>query len=276
MTTELPTYAFEPVAFIRSESRYRFEAPRQAVYSGHEAFVAFVPDDRLRVAAEDLVGFERIWLIVCFHLNAGRERPWKPKVAPPVSADGKRYGVFATRSPHRPNPIGLSCVPLLGIERDGLRVGPCDLLDGTPVLDIKPYLPLADAFPEAAIGWRGAVDPRDAWRVESEPLFTAKAAWLRETGGLDAAEFCRVQLAYAPLDESRKRVAPCAEAPGVYVIGYRTWRIRFAADPDRRAVRLIDLISNYTVAELAPGTDDRYGDKALHRAFLSQWGERDG
>ncbi len=267
---------FEPIAFIRSENRYRFDAPRQSVFSAQPAFVEFVPDDRLRVAAEDLAGFDRIWLIVCFHLNAERTKPWQPKVRPPVSADGKRYGVFATRSPHRPNPIGMSCVTLVGIEQTGLRIGPCDLLDGTPVLDIKPYLPAADAFPDAAVGWCGETDPAETWTVTADPLFTRKAAWLKTFGKIDAEAFGRLQLAYRPLDKRRKRITVCDAAANRYGIGYRTWQLLFEMDPDSRHIRLTDLVSHYDRREREPGTDDRYGDKALHRAFVEEWGDGNG
>src|SRR6185437_11868823 len=88
-----------------------------------------------------LAGFERIWLLFVFHRSEG----WKPLVRPPRGG-GKR-GVLATRSPHRPNAIGLSAVELVAVEERALRVRGVDLLDGTPILDIKPYVPYADAFP---------------------------------------------------------------------------------------------------------------------------------
>lgn len=100
----------------------------------------------------DLHGFERIWLIFAFHLSEG----WKSMVKPPRG--GPKRGVLATRSPHRPNSIGLSAVELIKVEGRTLHLRGVDLLDGTPVLDIKPYVPYADAFPGAKAGWIDELD----------------------------------------------------------------------------------------------------------------------
>jgi tRNA-Thr(GGU) m(6)t(6)A37 methyltransferase TsaA len=265
---ETASYTFEPIAFVRSGSKYRFEAPRQAVFARTGAFIEFVPDTRMAVAAADLAGFERIWLVFCFHLNSGKD--WKAKVRPPVSPDGKRYGVFATRSPHRPNPIGLSCVELLAIEKDGLRVGPCDLLDGTPVLDIKPYIPEADAFPEAKAGWRDGI-PAEVWAVTFSPPAAEKMTWIEKNSGLDIAEFCRVQLSRNPLDRHRKRVKK--QGTGLYSIGCRVWKVSFSLDPATRIANVLDISSNYTGEDLLPAAPDPYSDKAIHRAFRLAFGK---
>jgi tRNA-Thr(GGU) m(6)t(6)A37 methyltransferase TsaA len=95
-------------------------------------------------ALKDLEGFERIWVIYLFHLNDS----WKPMVTPPRNK-GKKVGVFASRSPHRPNGIGLSCVTLNRIEGLNIYISNSDILDGSPVLDIKPYLPWSDSFPDS-------------------------------------------------------------------------------------------------------------------------------
>jgi tRNA-Thr(GGU) m(6)t(6)A37 methyltransferase TsaA len=101
-----------------------------------------------RDALRDLEGFERVWLLYVFHLNQG----WKNLVTPPRGPRQKR-GIFATRSPHRPSRLGMTCARLLGIEDGVLLVSEIDILDGTPIVDIKPYLPYADSFPDARYGW---------------------------------------------------------------------------------------------------------------------------
>jgi tRNA-Thr(GGU) m(6)t(6)A37 methyltransferase TsaA len=151
-------FTSRPIAFARSPYAHRIDAPHQpTVVEGTETgasaearieFVAEIP----AAAFRDLAGFERIWLVFVFHRSEG----WKAEVKPPRGG-GKR-SVLATRSPHRPNAIGLSAVELLGIEAHALRVRGMDLLDGTPILDIKPYVPYADAFPEARAGWIDAID----------------------------------------------------------------------------------------------------------------------
>jgi tRNA-Thr(GGU) m(6)t(6)A37 methyltransferase TsaA len=103
---------------------------------------------------QDLQGFERVWLIFAFHLSEG----WKPMVKPPRG--GPKRGVLATRSPHRPNALGLAAGDLLQVEGRTLLLGGVDLLAGTPVLDIKPYVPYADAFPHAKAGWIDELDAR--------------------------------------------------------------------------------------------------------------------
>ncbi|EIM01690.1 tRNA (N6-threonylcarbamoyladenosine(37)-N6)-methyltransferase TrmO [Rhodanobacter denitrificans] len=147
-----------PIAFVRSPYAQRIDAPHQpTVVAGTEtqaaaeAVVEFVVGFPA-AAFRDLAGFERIWLLFAFHRSEG----WKAEVRPPRGG-GKR-SVLATRSPHRPNAIGLSAVELVAVEEGALRVRGVDLLDGTPILDIKPYVPYADAFPAARAGWIDAID----------------------------------------------------------------------------------------------------------------------
>lgn len=151
-------FSCQPIAFVRSPYARRIDAPHQStVVAGTEsgdaveATIEFA--EGLPAAAfRDLAGFERIWLLFVFHRSEG----WKAEVRPPRGG-GKR-SVLATRSPHRPNPLGLSAVELVAVEARALRVRGIDLLDGTPILDIKPYVPYADAFPAARAGWIDAID----------------------------------------------------------------------------------------------------------------------
>ncbi|WP_306601690.1 tRNA (N6-threonylcarbamoyladenosine(37)-N6)-methyltransferase TrmO [Geothrix sp. 21YS21S-2] len=148
-------FTFHPIGTVRSPYRQRIDAPHQATVDARGPGGATLeldpglPEETLR----DLEGFAYIWVVFALHKSEG----WAPTVRPPRGPRVKR-GVFATRSPHRPNAIGLSAVELLGIEGRTLLLGDVDLLDGTPVLDIKPYVPYADAFPEARAGWIDAVD----------------------------------------------------------------------------------------------------------------------
>ena len=148
----------QPIAFVRSPYARRIDAPHQAsvvagteTQAAAEASIEFVVDFPA-AAYRDLVGFERIWLLFAFHRSDG----WKAEVRPPRGG-GKR-SVLATRSPHRPNAIGLSAVELVTVGDGILQVRGIDLLDGTPILDIKPYVPYADAFADSRAGWIDAVD----------------------------------------------------------------------------------------------------------------------
>lgn len=156
--SDLAVFTCRPIAFVRSPYAHRIDAPHQpTVVQGTEtgvvaeASIEFVADFPL-AALKDLSGFQRIWLVFVFHRSEG----WKAQVKPPRG--GAKRGVLATRSPHRPNAIGLSAVELIAIDDRGLRVRGLDLLDGTPILDIKPYVPYADAFPDSVAGWIDALD----------------------------------------------------------------------------------------------------------------------
>lgn len=105
----------------------------------------------LQNALKDLAGFSHIWVLFWFHHSRG----WNSQVVPP--RDVEKRGLFATRAPHRPNPIGLSVVQLLQVQGLMVRIRGLDMLDGTPVLDIKPYIPYSDAIPSARAGWVDAL-----------------------------------------------------------------------------------------------------------------------
>ena len=154
------------IAHIRTDLPEKFGVPRQSgLVPQLQGTIVFEPDYRNPDALRGLEGFSHLWLIFRFH-RAEREG-WSPTVRPPRLGGNRRMGVFATRSPFRPNNLGLSCVKLEGVSRDEklgpvIRVSGADLVDGTPILDIKPYLPYAD-FPRDATG--GFTDP-----LETEPL----------------------------------------------------------------------------------------------------------
>ena len=156
-------YTIKAIARIRSDFPTKFGIPRQAgIVEELEARIVFEPEYRNPDALRGLEGFSHIWLIWQFS-QAVRE-DWSPTVRPPRLGGNTRMGVFATRSPFRPNALGLSCVRLLGIEdtEEGrtLRVAGADLMDGTPIFDIKPYLPYCDSHPEAAGGWTDEAEHR--------------------------------------------------------------------------------------------------------------------
>lgn len=150
-------WTLRPIARIQSDFSEKFGIPRQSgLVEALRARVVFAPEYRVREAFRGLEGFSHIWLVWGFS-QAVREG-WSATVRPPRLGGNERVGVFATRSPFRPNPIGLSCVRLLGVDLEAeegpvLRVGGADLLDGSPIFDVKPYLPYVDAHPEASGGF---------------------------------------------------------------------------------------------------------------------------
>lgn len=162
----------EPIAHIRSDFPTKFGVPRQAgLVEELRATVVFEPPYRVPEALRGIDGFSRLWLIWEFSQN--KRGGWSPTVRPPRLGGNVRMGVFATRSPFRPNPIGLSCVRLERVELDTsdgpvLHISGADLVDGTPIFDIKPYIPYADCHSEAAGGFAGTA-PEGALTVDIPP-----------------------------------------------------------------------------------------------------------
>lgn len=145
------------IARLHSAFPTKFGLPRQSgLVEGIDAVIVFEPEYRIPEALRGIEDFSHLWLVWGFSGN--RHDNWSPTVRPPRLGGNTRMGVFATRSPFRPNPLGLSCVKLESVEQDGtngmvLRVSGVDMMDGTPIYDIKPYIPYADCRPEASQGF---------------------------------------------------------------------------------------------------------------------------
>lgn len=155
-------FAMQPIGVVRSPYTERFGTPRQPGITDQVKGDARLPGRiELRPELEEglagLAAFERIWCLFVFHLNRGHSLT----VRSPRDPDDL-HGLFSTRSPHRPCPVGLSCLHLVRIEGPVLHVLGLDILDHTPVLDIKPYIPYADAFPAARVGWLEGRVPDEA------------------------------------------------------------------------------------------------------------------
>jgi tRNA-Thr(GGU) m(6)t(6)A37 methyltransferase TsaA len=171
MTSKHTSCPVRPIGILRSCYTDSFGIPRQPglVTAARARLELLRPFDREEAFA-GLDGFSHVWLIFLFHASMGAG--WRPTVRPPRLGGNRKVGVFASRSPYRPNPIGLSAVRHLGLARDkgglALLLEGIDLLDGTPVLDVKPYLPYADALPEADAGFAAEPPGRD-WPVRFTP-----------------------------------------------------------------------------------------------------------
>lgn len=233
--------------------------PRQPDESQRLGSIELLPHHQFEQALRDVEGFERLWIIYKFHLNPH----WHPQVLPPRGSPTKR-GVFSTRSPYRPNPIGLSCVKLHKVEKRTLWIMGADLLDETPILDLKPYLPESDSFPDSRVGWiDGVSDQKYQVTFSTAPDFLQKLTWAHANGLSELVNFTLRQLEYEPFDHRRKRVTELEQ--GTWQLAYKTWRIQFRA-LENHTVELVDLNSGYHQTELqAP--EDPYLDKALHRSF---------
>ena len=223
-----------PVARIRSDFPEKFGIPRQSgLVRTLTARVVFEPEFRDPAALRGIEGFSHLWLIWEFSQSAGRG--WSPTVRPPRLGGNQRLGVFATRAPFRPNPLGLSCVELLGLERDRelgmvLVVAGADLMDGTPIYDIKPYVPYADAHPEASGGF--------ADRIERRRLTVDFPPHLLEPVPEDKREGLTGVLAQDP------RPAYQADPERVYGMAFAGLEVRFTVEGERLTVQDVNPAGN--------------------------------
>ena len=153
------TYVIEPIAYIRTQFDSKFGVPRQSgIVDSLVATIVFEPKYRTPDALRGIEGFSHLWLVWGFSQNRSKDGSWLPLVRPPRLGGNEKMGVFACRSPFRPNSLGLSAVVLDRVEQTQrwgcvLHVRGADLVDGTPIYDIKPYIPFTDSIPEASGGF---------------------------------------------------------------------------------------------------------------------------
>ncbi len=240
-----------PIGYVRSPFKEKSDAPRQATLADVTATIELLPDYVDGLA--DLEGFDRIWVLFWFDRAEG----WKPKVLPPRSTE--KRGVFATRSPHRPNPIGMSPVRLDRIEGNVLHIRELDILDGTPVVDLKPYIAYADAFPDAGTGWLGATDPKPRWSVAFSGEAEAALAWIVKESGFDLRTRLVETLSLGPQPHAYRRIKKTESG---FVVAVKEWRAAFRAEED-----------NITVERITSGYRESALDAhPLHKSFRARFG----
>lgn len=222
-------FTMKTIARIHSDFTGKFGVPRQSgLVEALEARVVFEPAYRNPAALRGLEGFSHIWLVWVFDQAVRAE--WSPTVRPPRLGGNARLGVFSTRSPFRPNPIALSAVTLAGMEETRewgtvLRVRGADLMDGTPILDIKPYLPYADCRPEAVGGFASA-PAGETLAVECPPELWEKVPPQRR-------EALRAVLALDPRPRYQE------DPRRVYGFGFAGLEVRFSVEGGMLQVREI-------------------------------------
>ncbi len=259
-----------PVGYIRSEKAVKFDARHQPAEQMEESSVLELePGHSYEQALQDLSGFDRVWLVWWFHRNT----TWRPLVQPPRGPVGKR-GVFSTRSPHRPNPLGLTAVRLLAVEGRRLLLGPCDLVDGTPVFDIKPYIPEYDAFPSASSGWVGEVSRSHtappAFDVRLSPLALGQCEWLQSAWEIDFRPRMTELLSRDPSPHRTRRIKRHARS-GHWMIGCGAWRAVFTLEDG--VVHILVIEPGYPRRFLEDPARGDMPDKEAQLAFLARWPE---
>jgi tRNA-Thr(GGU) m(6)t(6)A37 methyltransferase TsaA len=265
-----PRLTLEPIGFLRSPLATRVEAARQPrAAAGTTARIELLPGRHFEHALEDLERWELLWVIFWFHLNPG----WRPKVLPPRSTTGRK-GVFSTRSPHRPNPIGMSVVRLERVAGLILHIRDSDMLDGTPVLDLKPYVAYTDAHPDAGAGWLDDAagpganaqppDPVRQYIVQFEALAAEQATWIEAHTRLAIRERIQSTLALGPTPHPYRRIRQVDDGMQLAV---KEWRVRFSVV--ERDVRVIEIYSGFRASQLATGGNEQ--PLQGHRDFRAIW-----
>jgi tRNA-Thr(GGU) m(6)t(6)A37 methyltransferase TsaA len=266
----IPTLTLDPIGFLRSSLATKVQAARQPrAAAGTPARIELLPGRNFEHALEDLAHWELIWVIFWFHLNSG----WRPKVLPPRSTTGRK-GVFATRSPHRPNPIGMSVVRLDRVDGLTLHIRDTDMLDGTPVLDLKPYVAYTDAHPGAGSGWledaarpdtpAQPADPVRAYGVQFEALAAEQARWIEAHTGLNIRARIESTLALGPTPHPYRRIRRVDDGMQLSV---KEWRVGFTVV--ERDVRVISIYSGFRASQLDAGGADE--SLRPHREFVALW-----
>lgn len=230
-------------------------APKQATLpGGTSGLIVLEKSSNFEQALEDLSGFSKIWVIYWFHKNSH----WKPKVMTPR---GSKRGVFATRSPHRPNPIGLSCVDLLKVDGRTIHIGQSDLVDGTPILDIKPYLAYADAFVDSRHGWIEA-EPDEHYDVGWSELAGRQALFV-DSQFPQFSSTVELRLSSNPFPFPSHRIKEVSA--NHYELSLKTWRVTYEVKNYQVIIQKVD--SGYDAETLSGVKPSRWDDVPFHVQF---------
>jgi tRNA-Thr(GGU) m(6)t(6)A37 methyltransferase TsaA len=257
------TLTLTPIGVLHSAHVTKAEAARQPAAAADSAgIIELYPGRNFEHALEDIAGWERLWIIFWFHLNSG----WRPKVMPPRSTDGRK-GVFATRAPHRPNPLGLSVVRLERVEGLQLFVRDIDMLDGTPVLDIKPYVPYADAFPDSRHGWLDAPrDPIAGHTVSFTLQAEQQLEWIAARSPLPLRERIVSTLSLGPEPHPYRRI--CRVGEELMQLAVQDWRVRFRVAG--KEIQVLEIRSGYRPSQLNAATSGADSAIALHQEYARE------
>jgi len=222
-------FCVRPIGTFNCADTKKYNVPRQAVLNPKNGLITLEPNLNFEQALDDVSGFSHIWLIYLFD-----NEKWKPKVQTPRSLIKK--GVFATRSPYRPNPIGISLVELVRIQKLTVEIKNYDLLDQTRILDIKPYIHYSDSAENTQAGWLNDVEKFDL--TYSDEFYIKLLHYFPEKP-TELIDFIHQQLSYAPINHPNKRVK---ETKSGYVLSYKTYRINFSLKENRITVLSLDKV----------------------------------
>jgi tRNA-Thr(GGU) m(6)t(6)A37 methyltransferase TsaA len=259
-----------PIGVVHSPWKDKHSTPRQPAFArGTAGTIEMAEGGEYEHALEDLETWTHIWVIFWFHQNT----TWHAKVLPPRSH--KKRGVFSTRSPHRPNPLGLSVLRLERIEGRVLHVLDLDLLDGTPVLDIKPYVAYSDAVPAAGGGWLETADepadPGPSYQVTYTPAAERQLAWLADKAAVDVRALAERVLCSGPTPHPYRRIKAHGEQ---FLLGVKDFRVHFTVEASVVIVHEITTGYRARVLDDPRATPTESTPLSVHRAFVSEFRRR--
>ena len=258
----MQTLTLHPIGTIHTPYKDKYEAPRQPGGDDETVIgtIELFPNQNFEQATDDLKGFEYIWILFWFSENAD----WKPKVLPPRGRT--KRGVFATRSPHRPNPIGMSICKLIDVNGRFIRIENPDMLDGTPILDVKPYLPDIEAIPDAKYGWIEEVEKEGIqFGVECSELAERQVEWFRKTYDADFIDQAIRILSFDPFPHPYRRIEQYDGDR--FVIARKSWRIIFTVKDSTVVIERV--LSGYPFEALSSGK--KIHERDVHLQFHQRW-----
>jgi len=273
MSLPEPSLLLHPIGVVRSPWLDKRDAPRQpAEARGVPGQIELHARAELQDALSDLECWSHIWVLFWFHRNDS----FRAKVQAPRSS--KKRGVFATRSPYRPNPLGMSVLRLERVVGRVLHVRDLDLLDGTPVLDIKPYVAYTDAIVDANAGWLeerpesvGDVGPR--YKVEFGERACQQLAWLETRARCDVRALAQGVLAAGPAPHAYRRIRL---RDGYSELAVKDFRVHFRVREPDQAIHVFEITTGYRAKVLADPTAQAKQPEltplAIHRELVAQFG----
>ena len=250
-------FTLKPIGIFKGTHKNKASVPRQGALSQQHGVIEFENGFDSKLAMRGLEKMSHLWLIFSFH--KAESKP-KPLVRPPRNPD-IQVGVWATRSPYRPNSLGLTLAKIESVEGKKLFLSQVDLLDGTPIFDIKPYVTESDFVKKPSLGW---IDEIENWKYSLSPEAQTQALFLKENGLLEIDDVIESQFGTKPLQPKRKRIKTNGKN---YILAYRTWRFLFKVSIAKKHSQILKIFSGYSDDELKDSMDP-YQDKTLHREFI--------